>query len=273
MTEPDGDLASPPIGYNTLSDSGLPMIIGAPTARSKFLELQEDLDAYVSAYTEGSQKTDDPQQRAAIKHVLDMMAFLRPMMLKAYQLGIDDASFPTTLRFCPDCPKGKRMPLAKRKRYCPVHLSQRRRITYRLSKRSNRKTCPQFPQLILGVNNPMSEQEQKQKIVSLMREKELSLEKAAAETGVAKRQATHWLLYDSELYRAVTAARLVKYLGFILEADDLVRSGKEFNEGQKLYVETALWLRDFIAFLHPDEIGFMSPEMAERGRKAMKDLE
>jgi len=100
-----------------------------------------------------------------------------------------------------------------------------------------------------------------------MREEELSLDNAAAKSGVAKRQATHWFLYDSEFYRAVTAARLAKYLGFILKADDLVRTGKELNEPQKLYVENAIWLRDYIAYVYPDEVGFVSPEFAARGRK------
>lgn len=266
-SKPDRDTTPPPIAYSKDGVSELPVIIGSPTARSKFLELEQELDAYVSAYAKGSHKTDDPHQLAAIEHGRALMAFFKPMLGKAHQLGVDEAIFPSTLRFCPDCPKDNLKPLAKRQRYCPEHRGQRRRITYRLSKRSKRKKMSTVSTVNSRRDNVMSEQEQKRQIISLMRERELSLKKAAVEVGVTERQASHWYLFDNEFYRVATAARLASYLGFILKADDLVRSGKELNEAQKLYVENAIWLRNYIAYVFPDEVGFVSPEFAARGRK------
>ena len=261
---------SPPNRIHTQREAELSALIGAPTARSNFVELKEELDAYVSAYVDGSHKTDDPHQLAVIKHGIDLMAFFKPMLGKAYKLGVDEAIFPSTLRFCPDCPKGNRRPLAKRRRYCPEHKAQRRRITYRLSKRSKKKQMSTVSTVNPRCDNVMSEQDQKRTIIGLMREKGLSLEKAAKRAGVLKLQASRWCISDNEFYRAVTTARLASYAGIILEADDLVRSGKTLDEGEKLFVETAIWMRDYIAFLYPDQAGFLSPECAERGRKAIK---
>lgn len=272
LRPPSGKLPLP-IGYNSTDGvSELPAIIGAPTARSKFQELQEKLDAYVSVYVDGSHKTDDPHELALIKHGQGLMALFKPMLLDAYQLGGDDAIFPSTLRFCPDCPN--RTPLAKGKRYCPKHRAQRRRITYRLSKQTMRKKMSTVSTIDSRCrDNLMYEQEQKRTIIGLMRDRGLSLKKAAAHVGVPNRQAMRWCIFDNEFHRFVTAARLASCASLILEVDDLVRSGKELSEAQKLGVENAIWLRDFIAFTYPDEIGFISPEFAERGRQAAKDME
>lgn len=274
MRDNDDDLKNdlgcgemPPIGYGADGVSELPAIIGAPTARSKLLELEQELNAYASAYTKGSHNTDDPHELTAIEHGRALIALLKPMLGRAYELGIDEAIFPTTLRFCPDCPKSHRKPLAKRKRYCPEHGARRRRITYRLSKRNKRKKMSTVSTVHSKCNKDMNDQAKKQKIIALMGKEGLSLRNATERVGVSTRQATDWYLYDNEFYRAVTASRLASYLGFILKADDLVRSGKELNEGQKLYVENAIWLRDYIAYVFPDEVGFVSPEFAERGRK------
>ena len=122
-------------------------------------------------------------------------------------------------------------------------------------------------------NEAMNEEKQKREIIRLMRDERVALYDAAECIGVSKDRARGWTVFDGEFHRVVTAIRLARYLDTILRADDLVRSGKKLSKAEKSYVEIAVWLRDFIAFIHPDEVGFISPEMAERGRKAMKNLE
>jgi hypothetical protein len=66
------------------------------------------------------------------------MKLFAPMLDKAFKLGQDGESAALTLRFCPDCPKGK-TPLDKNNQFCPMHKKERRKIQNRLAKQRQRK--------------------------------------------------------------------------------------------------------------------------------------
>jgi transposase-like protein len=80
--------------------------------------------------------------------------------------------------------------------------------------------------------------EPKREIVGLMREKGLSLAKAAEIVGASVWQAYRWRATDHEYGQAVDAARLARQIQFILEADDLSRKGRKLSEAEKLKVDT-----------------------------------
>ena len=107
-------------------------IFYAPTARSEFREMRSELLALVATIERGKPKVSDPVELERIEEKLDLMRFFMPKLDEAFELGQDSKSVALTLRFCPDCPKGK-TPLSKNKQFCARHARERRKNQNRLA--------------------------------------------------------------------------------------------------------------------------------------------
>jgi hypothetical protein len=128
----------PPVERNTEGEWELSGIFYAPTPRSKFIAMRNELRAYVETIERGKPKVSDPVELARIEGFLTLADFFLPRLLDAYELGQDSKTVAPTLRFCPECPKGK-TPLDKNKQFCPMHKKERRKISNRLAKRRQRE--------------------------------------------------------------------------------------------------------------------------------------
>ena len=124
----------PPIAHDTLGESELQSVFYAPTARSKFRELRYELNALAETIGRGKPKVSDPIELARIEGMLDGLKLNASNLDKAFRLGRDSEIVAPTLRFCPECPKGK-TPLSKNRQFCPAHSRDRRKIQNRLAQR------------------------------------------------------------------------------------------------------------------------------------------
>jgi len=123
----------PPVARE-LGESELPSVLYAPTARSKFRELRAELCALEVTIERGKPNASDPVEIARIEGILDGLRLGASRLGEAYTLGQDSKSVAPTLRFCPECPKGK-TPLGKNRQFCPTHSGARRKIQNRLAQR------------------------------------------------------------------------------------------------------------------------------------------
>jgi len=108
----------------------------------------------------------------------------------------------------------------------------------------------------------------KRQIVALMRRDGLSLTKAAETVGVSVIQANRWRENDKEFGQAVNAAQLKGDIQFILNVDDLVRSGRELTEREKLAVEGAREMVDALPHMYPEEFGHWLSENEPQGKRS-----
>jgi len=119
--------------------SEAPSVAYTPTANSKFRELRSRAKAIVDAWERGLPKITHSEKRELSEFKLSLLRLVEPMLESAHALGRDSVTGTPTLRYCPDCPKGKAETLAKGKQLCAQCRVQRWRIASRLCMRRKRE--------------------------------------------------------------------------------------------------------------------------------------